>query len=67
MRKFYITLTISLKGGSDMRYITTILKYVGKALETASVIDPIIRGLLSIWRPKKKETPEDKPFKPQRG
>ena len=54
MRKFYITLTISLKGGSDMLYITTILKALGKIIETASVIDPIIRGIISIWHPKKK-------------
>lgn len=54
MRKFYITLTISIKGGSDMKYITTILKYLGKAIETFTVLDPLIRGIISIWKPKKK-------------
>ena len=54
LRKFYITFTISIKGGSDMKYITTILMYAGKALETLTVLDPIIRGLISIWKPKKK-------------
>lgn len=56
MRKFYMTVTISIKGGSDMRYVTTVLKYVGKLIETASILDPIIRGIWSIWKPKKKKT-----------
>lgn len=38
-----------------MRYITTVLKYLGKVIETASILDPIIRGLISIWKPKKKK------------
>lgn len=53
MRKFFIIITISIKGGSDMLYITTILKVLGKLIETLSIIDPLIRGLKSIWKPKK--------------
>lgn len=37
-----------------MKYFTTLLKYAGKLVETLSIIDPLIRGLIGIWTKKKK-------------
>lgn len=52
LKKFFIDLHISLKGGADVKYITLALKYLTKAIETITIIGPILRGLKSIWSKK---------------
>ncbi len=54
LKKFYLNFKISLTGGFDMKYFTLALKYLAKAIETITIIGPVIRGLASIWKPKKK-------------
>ena len=33
-----------------MKYLTIALKYLGKAIETITIVGPIIRGLAKIWK-----------------
>jgi hypothetical protein len=54
IKKFFISLKISLRGGIDMQYLKIAMKYLGKVLETLSLLDPIVRGWHAIWKPKKK-------------
>lgn len=53
LKKFFIDLHISLKGGIDMKYLTLAFKYLTKAIETITIVGPFIRGFLSIWTKKK--------------
>lgn len=36
-----------------MKYLTLALKYLGKAIETITIIGPFIRGLAGIWKKNK--------------
>lgn len=54
IRKFFLTAKISIKGGFDMKYFTLALKYLLKTVECLTIIDPVIRGLISIWTKTKK-------------
>ena len=52
LKKFFIDLHISLKGGIDMNYFKLAIKYLTKAIETITIIGPFIRGFASIWKKK---------------
>ena len=53
IKKFFIKLQISIKGGLDIKYLSIALKYLGKAIQTITIITPFIKGLSSIWKNKK--------------